>query len=182
MKYSIAGVSLVLMLLAIPNVAMANGEKAGDVRRYVAKMVEAKTLAESYVGIAKDHLDPKSDTYTNAQKKYAQAYSKYSSWLAEFEVAVQQGKTRHLDQDSEFQKRGGEAGSAAADFVSYVDQNTTHSKAVVTILTDIATAALKIWQGVKDQQTKDRQSVVTNLENHAKWKSWSELTGGPSKP
>jgi hypothetical protein len=158
------------------------GEKAGDVKKYVGQMVEATNLTQSYVGIAKDHLDPKSDTYTNAQKKYAAAYSKYSAWLAEFEIAIQQGKTRKLDEDTEFQKRGQEAGTAAADFVSYVDQNTVHAKAVFTILTDIVTSALKIWQGIKDQQTKDRQNIISTLDKEAKWKSWSEWTAAPSKP
>jgi hypothetical protein len=172
-----------LLLVTCPLLgAPRPGEKAGDVKKYVGQMVEATNLTESYVGIAKNHLDPKSDAYITAEKKYAVAYSKYGAWLAELEVAIRQGSTRHLDEDTDFQKRGKEAGDAAADFVSFVDSHTLQSKAVITVITDIATAALKIWQGIKDQQTKDRQNTISDLENHAKWKSWDELTSAPSKP
>jgi hypothetical protein len=158
------------------------GMQAKNVMRYVGQMTQAKTLAESYVGIAKDHMDPKSAAYTTAQKKYADAYSKYSAWLAVLEVGIRQGATRKLDEDADFQRQGQNAANAATDFVNYVDQATQQSKAVITVFTDITTAALKIWQGVKDQQTKDRQNLITDLNNDAKWKSWTDLTAAPTKP
>jgi hypothetical protein len=37
---------------------------------------------------------------------YAQAYSLYSAYLAALEAGITQGDTKHLDEDSDFQKMG----------------------------------------------------------------------------
>jgi hypothetical protein len=175
----------VVIFLTLPIGASA-GTKASDVRQYISTMTQAKTLAESYVGIAQEHIDPKSDAYVTAQKKYADAYSKYSAWFTDLQTAIRQGDTRHLDEDSYFQKQGEAAATAGTDFVSYVDNQTQHSKAVVTVFTDIVTAALKIWQAEKDVKGKAQQNLIDDLNNNAKWKSWKEISDSskpePSKP
>jgi hypothetical protein len=174
---------LTVLLLWAPVVKA--GEKAKprlDIAYFVGSMVEARNLTESYVGIARDHLDPKSDAYTTSQEKYAAAYSKYSGWLGQLETAISTGKSAHLDEDAEFIQRGEEASAAAKDFVEFVDRaSKTQTRAVTTILSSLADTGLKLWQGFVEQKKKNAKDLIADLDQRAKWKSWSELLSGPVK-
>lgn len=185
MKTHFVGICACVITLSISTLVVNAGEKPQpkrDIAYFVGSIVEARNLTESYVAIAKDHLDSKTDAYTTAQEKYAAAYAKYSAWLAQLETAISTGKSAHLDENADFLQRGQDAGNAAKEFVEYVDQaSKTQTKAITTILSSLAETGLKLWQGFVEQRKKNAKDLIADLDQRAKWKSWSELVAGPAK-
>jgi hypothetical protein len=159
-----------VLVLAVPQ-AHATDQTA----EITAEIVKAREYTASYVAIAKRSL--KGDDLTQAEKLYATAYSDYSGWNAYLKTALQDGtaKGNNLNGDKTYQKMAGDASEAATKFVEFVESKTTQSKAILPILSSLADMGLKLWNGIKDRQTKDRAAKADAFQKDTKWSSWVDI-------
>jgi hypothetical protein len=160
----------VTMLVGLGQPAFAKDQTA----EITAEIVKAREYTASYVSLAKRSL--KGDDLTQAEKLYATAYANYSGWDAYVKTALRDGKAKNLNKDDDYQKKADEASGAATKFVAFVDSKTgQQSKAILPILSSLADLGLKLWNGIKDRQTKDRAAAADAFDKDTKWSSWNDL-------
>jgi len=169
MKCSFACVASA-MLIGFAQLALATDPTA----EITAEIVKAREYTASYVVLAKHSL--KGDDLTKAEKLYAAAYANYSGWDAYVTTALRDGKAKNLNKDTDYQKKANEASGAATTFVAFVDSTTgQQSKAILPILSSLADLGLKLWNGIKDRQTKDRTAAADAFDKDTKWLSWNDI-------
>jgi hypothetical protein len=144
-----------------------------EIAKTTSEIVKAREYTASYVALAKQKL--KDDDLVQAQKLYADAYADYSGWNSYVETALRNGKAKKLNLDDQYQKQAEDATKAATKFVGFVDTKTGQTKAVVAVLSSLADLGLKLWNGVKDRQTKDRNTAADSFAKATKWSSWSDI-------
>jgi hypothetical protein len=158
-----------ILILAAALQARATDQTA----EITAEIVKAREYTASYVAIAKRSL--KGDDLTQAEKLYATAYANYSGWNAYVKTALRDGKAKNLNKDEDYQKKADDASGGATKFVAFVDSKTAQSKAILPILASLADLGLKLWNGIKDRQAKDRTAAADAFEKDTKWLSWNDI-------
>lgn len=145
------------------------------IAKITAQIVEARVYTAEFVLIANQSLEKSPADYQQARKFYASAYSKYSSWVAYVTTSVRQGNARKLNGDPTYKAIAVDASKAAEQFTSFVDSKTGQSKAVTAILSAFGDLGLKLWNGVKDRQQKERSATADAFQKDAQWLSWDEI-------
>jgi hypothetical protein len=141
-----------------------------------ARIVKARDYTSEYVVMAKQSLAKNPPDLQQAQKLYVSAYADYDAWVAYVKTALQDGKAKNLNKDTEYQKVSSEAATAGNAFTAFVDSKTGEPKAVSAILSSLGALGLQLWNGIKDRQQKDRATAATNFEQTAKWSPWEAIT------
>lgn len=172
---SVLASALVLSLAAEYSV-QGLAQQADLTARITAKIVKARDYTAEYVMMAKQALAKSPSDLQQAQKLYALAYADYNAWVAYVKTALQDGKAKHLNTDSEYQKVSSDAGTAGNAFTNFVDSKTRESKAVNVLLSSLGALGLQLWNGIKDRQQTERATAATNFEQTAKWAPWEAIT------
>jgi hypothetical protein len=146
-----------------------------------AQIVEARDYTESFVVLAKQSFAKTPADLEESQKLYASAYAKYNKWVQYVKTSLQQGQAKKLANDQDYQNIATEASGAATQFTTFVNSKTGETKAVTVVISALADLGLKLWNGIKDRQTKDRNAAADAFEKDAKWLPWQDIKAEPGK-
>jgi hypothetical protein len=171
----------ILVLVAAPSIcALPENDPIATI---TARIVQARDYTASYVALAKRSMATNPSDLQQAEKFYASAYADYNAWVAYVKAALQDGKTRNLSKDTDYQKIASDAASAGTTFTNFVDSKTGGpSKAVNVILSSLGALGLQLWNGIKDRRQQDRATAATNFEQETKWSPWDPSTTDAAKP
>ena len=141
-------------------------------------IVKSREIAKSSVIDVKSKYKPTDSQYLNARKLYIEARGAFQAWTSQLRVAVIAGKVKDLRADDRFKKLGEDAQAAAKVFTDYVEQSgstLTRGSVPSGAATGIPDAGLRIWNGMKDLHSKERQKLADFIWREARWESWEEI-------
>jgi hypothetical protein len=170
--------ALIALCFAIPLSTPAADDPTAAI---TARIVQARDYTSSFVVLAKQSLTNSPADLQQAQKLYASAYADYNAWVAYVKTALEDGKSKNLGTDADYQKISSDAATAGSQFTNFVDSKTGGSKAVTAILSSLGALGLQLWNGIKDRVQKDRTTAATNFEQDTKWLPWESITTDPVK-
>jgi hypothetical protein len=143
-----------------------------------ADIVQVRTFTSQYVLLANSRFKSDSPEYAQAYKLYAKAYSNYSAWNSYLTSAIRAGRTKHLPSDPKYTGVAANASQSATAFTNYVDEQTSQSKAVTTIITALASLGIDLWTKWSNKISADRAAAATAFATDTKWQSWNEIISG----
>jgi hypothetical protein len=174
---TIALKSVALVILAAVQSVYGVPQQAADPTASItAQVVKARDYTTEYVVMAKQSLAKNPSDLQQAQKLYIRAYADYNAWVAYVKTALQDGKAKNLNKDTEYQKLSSDAAASGNMFTAFVDSKTGQPKAVSALLSSLGALGLQLWNGIKDRQQKDRAAAATTFEQTTKWSSWEAIT------
>jgi hypothetical protein len=177
-----SSVMLISMLLT-PNLSVflatsrQDQTQGDDLTITLAKVVKARDQVRGYVLDLKDKYrdKPQSAELLEGKKKYRTALGSYNGWVVAVKSAIRDGKAKDIQKNASYRKLGDEAGQAAREFITYAESKTGESKGVFVVFTGLVDIGLKIWNGYKDRQDKDRKARADAFETDTKWSQWEDI-------
>jgi hypothetical protein len=164
------------ILLTIPS-PYAIPQQNDPTASTTARIVKARDYATEYVALAKDSLANTPSDLSEARKLYIKAYSSYDAWVTYMRTALEDGRTKHLGTDSEYQTIAADASASGTAFTNFVDAKTTGgTKAANVLFSSLGALGLQLWNGIADRHQQERCTASANFEEMTKWYVWEAIT------
>lgn len=171
--------SILAFFLALPANAADESTNAGDpVAEAIASVVGARDSIRGYVTDVDSAYKVTDPEYVRARDLYRTALGKYNGWSAAVAEAIAAGKEKKLRKDTAYKNIADQASNASSEFVMYVQSLRGQTKDL-SVLTTLADLGLRIWNGFKDRQKKDRKERSEYFLSATKWDAWEAIATPP---
>jgi len=174
--------TFILFMLLMTNATALSSKaqekpKGDDLTLTLGRIVKARDEVRGYVLDIKDKFkdSPQAAGLAEAKKKYRAALGAYNGWVVAVKRAIREGKAKDIQNDPSYRKLGDEAGQAAKEFLSFAESQTGQSKGVFAAFSGLVDIGLKIWNGYKDRQEKERKTRAEEFEKDTRWSQWEEI-------
>jgi hypothetical protein len=168
--------TIAAIVFASNGLAQGSAKDEQLVRGATAQIVSAKTKARGYVLEFKaSSFKDSSPEYTQARRLYVEAQSQFAGWASYLKSAIADNQTRDLQKDQTYFKLSKDAGVSAQSFVTFVEDKTGASKAILPAISGLADLGLKVWNGIKDREAKDRATRADAFAKDVQWEDWDKI-------